>query len=419
MKIGSSEDGVLYATRGLTVGAWTPETGFEPRGTLPNPDIPFTGRQRMNYGPLNRHWTKRLLSPVTGWYTTTNVWPIGDGDLLATVGHRLFRSPNGGASWQQVYELPFTSGPMGTLPTSLAVHDDRVFLAEYTFENEPARVLVSDDRGRTWSTHFERSSYRHFHGLFRDPYGDRLWGTTGDTDEESSIGFFEDGEFRTVGGGSQRWRAVGLAFTPDAIIWGMDCSYAETVRVFRLPREEIGTDDPQPETIHVTDSSVFYLETLEVDGEWWVALATAAETGVDDTAPPGSENACSRSARVLAASSASAFETWYELCSFERRRTVNEYLPGLPTASAYVYLEADPAFGLAVNPFNMRDHHGKILSIPPAWFADRGRHERLAGDEEDVVEADLGDRTEAETVLTDGELWSDEGCPEPDRGVVK
>ncbi len=370
MKIGSSHDGVLYGTRGLTVGAWRPETGFEPRGTLPNPDVPFTGKQQVNFGPLNRWWAKRLLSPATGWYTTTNVWPVDGDTLLATVGRCVYRSGDGGRSWRRVYDLPMASGPMGTLPTSFCEHDGRLYLAEYTFADVPARILVSEDDGRSWSTFFERPRYRHFHGVFHDPHADRLWATTGDTDAESAIGYFDDGEFREVGRGSQRWRAVGLTFTPDAILWGMDCSYSEAVRVFRLGREELRTDEPEPDIVHVVDSSVFYAETLAVGDERWVVVSTAAEVGLDDTAPSGSQNSCTRSARVLAASSRSNYEHWHEVYAFRRRRMLNEHLPKLPAASAYVFLAADDEVGVAVNPFNTTAHNGEILTITP---------ERLAG----------------------------------------
>lgn len=377
MKIGSSYEGTLYATRGLKVGTWAPRTGFKPQGMLPNPDIPFKDKQRVNFGPLNRHWFKRLLSPLTGWYTTTNIWPIDDETLLATVGHLLFRSVDGGDSWQQVYELPLASGPMGTLPTSLCTYDGRVFLGEYTFGDEPARVLVSDDSGRTWSTYFEDSGYRHFHGIFHDPYGDSLWGTTGDTDDESAIGTFDDGQFKEIGAGSQQWRTVGLAFTPDSIVWGMDCSYADRVRVLRLPRDELWTADPQPETVRVVDSSVFYLETLEIDDTVWVIVSTAAEAGTDTTAPANARNSCSRSASVFAASSQSNYQTWYELFSFERRRTVSEQVSALPSTSAYAFLETDDEFGLAVNPFNMADCHGKIHSVPLEWFVGKSRLKQI------------------------------------------
>ncbi|QSX00494.1 WD40/YVTN/BNR-like repeat-containing protein [Haloterrigena alkaliphila] len=365
MKLGATRGDTVYATRGLTVGRMTPRGGFEPTGTLPNPDVEFAGKQRVNYGPLNRWWTKRLLNRVTGWYTTTNVWPVADGVLLATVGHHLYRSIDDGRTWSHVHELPFDSGPMGALPTSVCAADDRVFLAEYTFEAEPARVLVSEDEGATWETYLETEERRHFHGIFYDEYSGTVWATTGDTDDESAIGLLEGGEFRPVLEGSQQWRAVELAFTPESIFWGMDCSYAEEVRLFRLSRYEITESDPTPEQIGTTDASVYYADTVSVDGDDWVAMATAAEVGVDDTSPPGSENTCSRSARVIVAGPESEYETWYELYSFERQRTLNEHLSDLPNASAYVYLESTESEKLLVNPFNTTSHHGEILSVSP------------------------------------------------------
>ncbi|UIP00013.1 glycoside hydrolase [Halobaculum sp. CBA1158] len=365
MKLGSGPGNRVYATRGLTVGSVTARGEFEPRGDLPNPRVPFSGKQRVNFGPLNRWRTRRLLSPFTGWYTTTNVWAVADGVLLATVGHHLYRSVDDGRSWSHVRELPFDSGPMGSLPTSVCVADGRVFLAEYTFETEPARVLVSEDDGASWRPYLETRDHRHFHGVFSDPYSDTVWATAGDTDEESAIGRLEDGAFRPVGTGSQRWRAVGLAFLPDAVVWGMDCSYAEEVRLFRLPRDAVGEQAPRPEQIGTADASVYYAETVSVDGEEWVALATAAESGVDDTSPAGSVNTCSRSARVLVAGSDSNYEAWHELCSFDRRRTVNEHVSGLPDASAYVFIESTGRGELLVNPFNTATRHGEVLAFGP------------------------------------------------------
>ncbi|ELY54485.1 WD40/YVTN/BNR-like repeat-containing protein [Natronolimnohabitans innermongolicus] len=371
MKLGSTRGETVYATRGLTVGHVAPDGEFVAHGTLPNPDIDFEGKQRVNYGPLNRWWTKRLLNRLTGWYTTTNVWPVADDVLLATVGHHLYRSTDDGHSWSHVYELPFDSGPMGALPTSVCVADDRVFFAEYTFEEEPARILVSDDDGATWETYLETDDRRHFHGIYYDRYSGTIWATTGDTDAESAIGLLEDGEFRPIVEGSQQWRAVELTFTPEAIFWGMDCSYAEEVRLYRLSRYEINGSNPEPgpEQIGVADASVYYAETIPVDGEHWVAFATAAEVGIDDTSPAGSENTCSRSARVLAAGPESDYESWYELCSFERQRTLNEHISSLPHASAYVYLESTDRGELLVNPFNTTNRHGEVLSISPDELA--------------------------------------------------
>lgn len=357
-RVGGIRDGRLYWTRGRTVGAWTPSEGAVALGTLPTPadggaDVGF----RLRHGRV----AKAALRPVVGSWTTTNLWPLRNDTLLATVGRRVFRSGDGGRSWTPVRRLPDSSGPMGTLPTSVCLHGDDVYLAEYTLGDDPARILRSEDDGRTWETLVETTAVRHFHGVFHDPYRDDLWVTAGDTDDESAVGRLVDGEFVRVGSGSQRWRAVGLAFTPTAVLWGMDCSYAADVELLRLRR-----DGPaEPETVGLTDASAYYAATLPVDGELWVAVATAAEVGVDSTAPAGRGNRSGDAARVLVASSASSYETWYELAAFRRRRPLGERLPGFPTASAYVFLAADERLGLFVNPFNARSDAGSVIRVPP------------------------------------------------------
>ncbi|SFR49292.1 WD40/YVTN/BNR-like repeat-containing protein [Halorubrum sodomense] len=377
-RIGGVRDGRLYWTRGRTVGVWTRSEGGVSLGTLPTP-----GDGRLDAAFRLRHgrFAKVALRPVVGSWTTTNLWPLRDGTLLATVGRRVFRSGDSGRSWAPVHRLPDSSGPMGTLPTSVCLHGGDVYLAEYTLGDDPARILRSDDDGRTWEIRVETTEVRHFHGVFHDPYRDALWATAGDTDDESAVGRLVDGEFVRVGSGSQRWRAVGLAFTPTAVLWGMDCSYAADVELLRLRR-----DGPaEPETVGRTDASAYYAATLTVDGDLWVAVATAAEIGDDSTAPAGRRNRSGDAARVLVASSSSSYETWYELAAFRRRRPVGERVPGVPTASAYVFLAADERLGLFVNPFNARSDGGSVMRVPPEAVS------RVA-DEAPAVDASAPDR---------------------------
>jgi hypothetical protein len=254
---------------------------------------------------------------------------------------------------------------MGVLPTSVCLHGGDVYLAEYTLGDDPARILRSEDDGQRFETYVETSAVRHFHGVFDDPYRDDLWATSGDTDTESAVGRIVDGEYLRVGSGSQRWRAVGLAFAPTAVLWGMDCSYAERVELLRLRRDE----PPEPTTVGYTDASVYYTATIPVDGEFWVAVATAAEAGADSTAPEGRRNRSGDAARVLVASSASSYDTWYELVAFPRRRPLGTRVPGVPAANAYVFLAADESLGLFVNPFNARSDEGPAIRIPPEAFS--------------------------------------------------
>ncbi|WP_231741322.1 exo-alpha-sialidase [Halorubrum sp. CBA1125] len=356
-RVGGVRDGRLYCTRGRTVGVWTPSEGYARLGRLPTPGDGIANvRFRLRNGAL----AKRFLRPVVGSWTTTNLWPLRDA-LLATVGRRVFRSADHGRSWEPVHRLPSSSGPMGVLPTSVCLHDGAVYLAEYTLGDDPARVLRSEDDGRSWETYVETTAVRHFHGVFHDPYSGDLWATSGDTDDESAVGRLADGRFLRVGDGSQRWRAVGLSFTPSSVLWGMDCSYAADIELLRLCRDDAAV----PATVGRTDASAYYAATLPVNGEVWVAVATAAEVGTDSTAPAGRGNRSGDVARVLAASSASAYEEWYELAAFRRRRPLGSITPGVPTASAYVFLAADEEMGLFVNPFNTRTDHGAVIRVPP------------------------------------------------------
>ena len=364
MQLGGLRNQVGYCADGRRVSTWDPDGGLTERGTIPNP---CRGVDRLRFHALYTGPTRRWLSTAVGAYTTTNVWPVGDDRAVATVGRWVFASPDGGRSWALAHELPASSGPMGVLPTSLCEHDGDVYLAEYPLGDEDARVLRSVDGGRSWSPYHVRTDVRHFHGLFHDPYGGRLWATTGDTDDESAVGYFADGEFRPVGRGSQRWRAVGLAFTPEAVLWGMDCPYVDTVELLALPRERVGSAEPEPVTVGTTTESVYYAQTLSVDGETVVVVATAAECGTDSTAPTADRaDSGSRTARVLAATSATDYREWHELCSFVRRSSVGESLSALPAASAYVFVRADDDLGVLINPYNTERHHGELLRVRPS-----------------------------------------------------
>ncbi|WP_418285033.1 glycosyl hydrolase [Halorubrum sp. DTA46] len=376
LKLGGIGDGVVHATRGLATGTWSRTRGFEQLGSIPASDAVA----RLSDAPVAR----AVLDRVTGSVTTTNLWPIGDDRLLATVGNDVFRSTDRGRTWRPVHRLPESSGPMGVLPTAVCRHGGRIYLAEYPLGGEAAKVLVSED-GRRWSTFARRSDVRHFHGVFRDPYTGSLWGTTGDTDDESAIGRFVDGEFRAVGTGSQTWRAVELAFTPDSVLWGMDCAYAPRIEILRLPREEIPPADetpaeqPVPEVVGTVDAPVFYAETIRADGTTWVVFSTAATTGTDSTGP-GTDRTRTGSVQVVAASRRSGYERWYQPLTLGRSSTLGAMVPAIPTANAYAFLATTPEGELLINPFNTDRNHGEILVRRPSSFAEAPRLSADSGD---------------------------------------
>ncbi|ELZ31660.1 glycosyl hydrolase BNR repeat-containing protein [Halogeometricum pallidum JCM 14848] len=368
MHLGDARNGTLYCTSGLNSVVLNPATGTEVRSRFPDPPgVSKCARFRALHSTVG----KSILSSVTGRYQSSNVWALSEGSLLANVGPRVYRSADGGRSWAHVLDLPASSPPKGLLPSSVCRHDGDVYLAEYALSDEPGRIRVSDDDGRTWSVFLERDDVRHFHGVYADPYGETLWANTGDADDESSLGIVTDGEYEPLGSGSQAWRGVQLGFTPEAVFWGKDASFAAEKPIYKLPRERLSDSNPDPDVVGTTDGVLFYVETFEYAGDHYVVGSASSQTGIDSTAPSDRRrNTCPREVRVVAASSADGYESWHELCSVERRRTLGDALPGIPTTDAHAFLRVDSELGLLVNPYNTSTHDGRVLRMPLSRVAE-------------------------------------------------
>lgn len=361
MRLQAVRNGTVYASAGSDLLVGDGDGEFERTGRLPPP---AGGRAALPYRLLTSNLWRPVFDRIVGAVSTANVWPLSSTDLLATVRRRVLVSDDRGRHWTETHRLPESAGTMGVLPSAVTHRDGTTYLGEYPLDTRTTpRILASPDLGRTWTTKVSLPSVRHVHAVQRDPYTDDIWVTTGDRDAESRIGRLRDGAVETVGGGSQQWRAVELAFTPRAILWGMDCAYADENRIFKLPRTQIGTEDPTPEPVHTAPGSVFYSASLSVDGDHWVVFSSAMEAGSDSTGPTN-QTARDDQGVVLASSSASGFEAWQELASFRRRRCLTDYLPGgLPRASGYVFLAADPDRGLFLNPYNTASADGSIHRI--------------------------------------------------------
>jgi len=369
MKLGNVREGIIYSLHGFEFGTWTQNEGFESNGSVPNF---HTGIERATYATLHCRLPKAALSPLIGYTKTGNAFAFGDSSALVNIGRTVLRTGNGGESWKQVHTLPASSSPQGVLPTSFCDAGGELYLAEYGGGDVPGRIISSSDGGKTWSVFVERKDVRHFHGVFEDPYTGTLWATTGDQDAESLIGRIESGSLVPVGRGSQDWRSVDLAFTDESVYWGVDCSYANRNEIYRLTKDDYPGKTPKPEVLGFAENSVFFVETLRVVGETWLVVSTASETGIDSTAPTEKHrNASSRRVQVLTKPLGSHDEGWYEICCFERRRTVGDYFGPVPTSNAHAMLACDPIHGLVVNPYNTTTRNGRIFTVPPERFRDR------------------------------------------------
>ncbi|MFA9416674.1 WD40/YVTN/BNR-like repeat-containing protein [Natrinema sp. HArc-T2] len=373
MRLHGCYDGTLYGTRYRTVfrESSTESGSFSAVGRLPVPDS-ATGATGLSYRLKTTKGWKSAVTRVVGRFPSANLWPITDTDLLATADNYVFVSRDGGETWTVSLTLPESSSPMGVLPTGVCIHDDTIYLGEYPLASSTTpRVLRSTDRGATWDPIAELDGVRHVHSIQVDPYTGDLWMTTGDADSECRIGRLSDGDFKTVGSGGQTWRAVELAFTPDAIIWGVDSIYLETNPILRLDRSNLD-GGRSPDILYEASNSIYYATSVSIDSVQWVVVSTAMEAGTDSTGP-ADQAVHSDRAKVLASSAATGFTTWHELATYEKRSMLVDYWNPrnlAPTANAYVFLAADPDRGIVTNPYNTSRNDGELVSYPPEYVAD-------------------------------------------------
>ncbi len=402
MKLQSVQNGRIIGSHHRTVYEGSTVDSFAPIGSISNPG---RGVAALSFATVTRAPGRSVLEWMVGAYQTTNVWPVGDTALIATVGRHLFSSQDGGVNWHFCRKLPSSSGLFGVLPTALCRHDGAVYLGEYPLDSSATpHVLRSVDDGRTWRRFLSLPEVRHIHSIAVDPYTESIWLSTGDRDTECHIGRIKDGRFEPVVGGDQRFRAVDLVFTPDALLWGMDCLYTERNSIFRLDRQKIPaggpaigtppteisadggtpltdqtldaikTNAPEPQPVTTVGNSVYYGTTIHDGSTVWAVFSTAIEAGGDSTAPTATDEAFQEpTATVVAAPADTDFTEWQLLARFGVRRCPVQYLnPGgrLPCANAYVFLGAENGT-LYCNPFNTKQQHGAILTIEAESFDDR------------------------------------------------
>lgn len=207
--------------------------------------------------------------------------PVASGGYLLCVNGRLARTNTDGGFDTvmrfQEFHKPAREGLMRD-------RKGRIFLAQYA--RNPQRELSmhiwrSDDDGLHFEPiHcFEPGQVRHIHFVQEDPLDGSLWMGTGDRDDESGIFRSSDGgdSWEEVGRGAQDWRAISLAFRPEAIYFGTDAGndvHDYTNRILRLDRRTGRLDEVQR-----IQGPVHGVTTL-ADGS--VLIATALEGGVNE-----------------------------------------------------------------------------------------------------------------------------------------
>lgn len=171
--------------------------------------------------------------------------PLANGNILVTAKRKTYIvSPVGKV-------LNIFQGYQGNKPAHQGVcvtPSGSVFFAEYLLNTNRDKVINlyrSVDNGmsfqivKTW----EPGDVRHLHFVKWDDYGQCLWLGTGDyganNHENRLYRSVDNGDsWKLIGHGSQDWRAIGVCFTKDYLIWGTDAgSCSDTVHFVRMDRE--------------------------------------------------------------------------------------------------------------------------------------------------------------------------------------
>ena len=171
--------------------------------------------------------------------------PLNNGNILIAAKRKvLIFSPDGKI-------LNTWTGFQGNKPGhqgACVTPDGTIFFAEYLLNpkrDHAIRLWRSKDNGMSWHVvkEFAPGDIRHLHFIKWDRYESCLWLGTGDYGEGGCENrlykSLDNGDtWILVGQGSQDWRAIGVCFTEDALLWGTDAgSCPDTVHFVRMDRK--------------------------------------------------------------------------------------------------------------------------------------------------------------------------------------
>jgi len=149
-----------------------------------------------------------------------NVIPVHKNKLLAFLAGRIYYIDTKEKKIIHFCKL------RGSQPLHMATINNTVYYGEYirSRNKPPIHLLRSKPPYNIWKEVKKFENIRHIHGVFKDPYNDTLWVTTGDDDDESWIMNLRRSDYKVIYkiGGSQSFRAVTLLFTDDYIYYGTD-----------------------------------------------------------------------------------------------------------------------------------------------------------------------------------------------------
>jgi hypothetical protein len=127
----------------------------------------------------------------------------------------------------QFKRINLNSHSFQLLDNNICVTPKCTYFSEYTynFKKNEVNIFRTND-GKNWEIiySFPKKSIKHIHLLQFDPFTQKIWFSTGDSDSECILGYANDdfSEVEVVGRNHQEWRCLELLFTAEKIYWGTD-----------------------------------------------------------------------------------------------------------------------------------------------------------------------------------------------------
>ncbi len=207
-----------------------------------------------------------------------NVVPVTGGYVIIRQGKVYYYD----GTTRQLIETLKLKNCRNVLHQSIAVIEGKeLFFGEYGNNGDRAEVPVyrSRDGGRSWQVIylFPKGSIKHVHGCYFDPYEKKVWVLTGDFKDECHI-LCADRNFKNIewiGDGQQTYRTCNVFFEKDSVHWIMDSQLQDSFHI-RLDRET-----RQIEKKSAFPGPVWYIKHLE-DGVYLAATAQEIGAGVKD-----------------------------------------------------------------------------------------------------------------------------------------
>lgn len=165
-------------------------------------------------------WTRLAARLLRYYIAAFEILP--DGSRIAVARDGIYRAGPGETAMTCVFRYT-----RGSRPLNIAIDGNRTLFGEYgNLDACEVRIYVSEDNGRTFDVgyHFPLGDMRHIHNILVDPYRNHYWVLAGDFDRQPGIAALSK-DMKTLDWiirGSQNCRAVNAIITPDRLIYGMD-----------------------------------------------------------------------------------------------------------------------------------------------------------------------------------------------------